>query len=51
MFIAANAEPSALRQEGYVYSRQRRTNPPSARRAMFIAARPDVPAIPRSRST
>ena len=36
MFIAANPEPSALRQEGDVYSRQRRANPPSVRRAMCL---------------
>ena len=38
MFIDASAEPSALRQEGNVYRRQRRANPPSVRRAMFIDA-------------
>ena len=35
MFIDANAEPSALRQEGHVYSRQPRAiRPPSGGRCL-----------------
>ena len=46
MFIAANPEPSALRQEGNVYSRQTPSHPPSVRRATFIAAKPRAPRSP-----